>query len=109
MFAEPESEPSAFSIAIRPSTVPMIPSVGEKPPIVMKTPSALLLRSWTNWISVSRILRMMSVSRPSMTSWMPLRMKSSSSAAASFSSASNPSRRAFSANETSVAITSRSW
>ncbi len=93
---------------IRPSTVPMMPRVGEKPPKFMKTASALalcLLRvadfGLENFADDS-------VSRPSMTSWMPLRMNSSSSAAASFSRASKPSRRAFSANETRVEMMSRS-
>ena len=89
-----------WSTWIRPITVPMMPTVGAKPPAVVNRPATCAWRAARPSISDSRIACTRSESVPSTTSCRPLRVKASSILATSSSRASRPLRRAFSDSST---------
>ena len=83
-------------------TVPMMPTVGAKPPACWKALAFWWWRPAMDSTSRSRMSLTSSGSVPSTTRRTPFSMNASSTACASSSSASRPSRRARSAMRTSV-------
>ncbi len=81
----------------RPNTVPTMPMVGAKPPACMNGARMAPWRLRIASFSASSTAATRSGSVPSTTSWMPLRVNGSSISLTASSSASRPSRRAFSA------------
>jgi hypothetical protein len=90
-----------WSTCTRPSTVPMMPIVGAKPPAFSNGAAEASWRAAIPSTSASRIACTISGSVPSTTSCRALRVKGSSISDSIASSASSPSRRALSARDTS--------
>ncbi len=97
--------PRFASTWVRDTTVPMMPTVGAKPPRPMKNALALRIGAAFDSISSSSRIRSSSPSVPSAMFCRAFFMNGSSCLSASCSSASRPLARAVSANPTTSSMT----